>query len=60
MTSTNTLPETRFSVSTAEPVQKAKEQTIEALKDVAYGSVIRRIYHDRIDTDQFSDRPQDL
>ena len=60
MTSTNTLPETSFPVGTVEPVKKAKEQTIEALKDVAFGSVGRRIYLDRMDTDRFPDRQQGL
>lgn len=39
MTSTNTLPRTSFPVDPVESANIAKGQGIEALKDIAYGSV---------------------
>ena len=39
MTSTNTLPETSFPLDSVKSANIAKEQGIEALKDIAYGSV---------------------
>ena len=39
MTSTSNLPETSFPPGSIEPAQITQEQGIEALKDIAYGSV---------------------
>lgn len=39
MTSTSSLPENSLSAGSIEPAQITREQGVEALKDIAYGSV---------------------
>lgn len=39
MTSTSSLPDTKFPAGSIEPAQIAKDHGTEALKDIAYGSV---------------------
>ena len=39
MTSTSSLPETNVPAGSIEPARIGQEQGIEALKDIAYGSV---------------------
>ena len=60
MTSTDTVPETSFPVDSVEPAQIVKEQGIEALRDIVYGSVSRRTRLYCVNTNPFSDRLQAL